>query len=152
MSEEIPLAKRFREQLRRHREAQDLEQRVLADRVGRSQQWLAKIEAGNQSVKLEDAELLAEALGLDVVYLLVSEHEFEMSRKNVRATLKRHKTLLKEATEGIAAEKAKRRELAEELDESATRQFRYENQLARSQQMIESAERHLDLGRVREGK
>ena len=45
-------------------------QEDLANTVGKSQQWLAKVERGDQSPKLEDAQDLADTLGVPLRSLI----------------------------------------------------------------------------------
>lgn len=88
-----PAAKlNFRMTLHWWRERRGLQQEELADRVGKTQQWLWKVEQGKQSVKLEDAQALADALGVPISLLLASDEriarDLDLSRAEIVAEIK----------------------------------------------------------------
>lgn len=60
--------------MRYRRRALNLSQRQLAERLGRSQQWVWKIEDGALSPRLDDALAIAAALGLPLARLLPEAH------------------------------------------------------------------------------
>jgi transcriptional regulator with XRE-family HTH domain len=61
---------RFGVNVERVRTAQDLNQAELASEVGKTQQWLAKVENASIGVRLEDAAMIADALGVSLRTLL----------------------------------------------------------------------------------
>lgn len=61
--------------IRARRRERNLSQRALGQVIGRSQSWVAKVEAGDLSLSLADACRLAVALGGDVASLTGEDAE-----------------------------------------------------------------------------
>ncbi len=59
------MRERFAAAVKEARERAGLTQRQLADRIGRSQQYVSLIERAGQPITLEDMVLIAQALNLD---------------------------------------------------------------------------------------
>lgn len=66
----LPLAKRLKAELRARRLAEGLSQAELADRLGVSQQMIAKVENDDYEPSLTQFERLAAALQLELTYRL----------------------------------------------------------------------------------
>lgn len=60
--------------VRYSRRARDLTQRQLGETIGRSQQWVWKVEGGLLSPSIDDALALAEALRIPLARLLPERH------------------------------------------------------------------------------
>jgi len=65
--------KQFGENVRHVRATMDMTQLDLAAALGKSQQWLGKVEAGGLAVSLKDALAIAEELGVPLSRLLPLE-------------------------------------------------------------------------------
>jgi transcriptional regulator with XRE-family HTH domain len=65
-------SKRFSMRLKQLREAKGLSQAALADKVGVSREYIARLETGKHDPPLSRVEKLAKALGVGVVSLVIA--------------------------------------------------------------------------------
>jgi transcriptional regulator with XRE-family HTH domain len=93
--------------LREHRWRADLTQKELAERIGRTQVWISRVERGTAQPMAEETRLLAAALSLDAaetaeVIKLAGEPKWTMTADERRAVVKRIETQLRLAMEDLA--------------------------------------------------
>jgi transcriptional regulator with XRE-family HTH domain len=95
------------EALWRHRSRAGLTQKQLADRIGRNQVWISRVERGTRQPTAEEIRLLATALSLNAaetaeVIKLAGEPKWTMTADERRAVVKRIETLLEMVSEELA--------------------------------------------------
>jgi transcriptional regulator with XRE-family HTH domain len=93
--------------LLRHRLRAKLTQKELAERIGRTQVWISRVERGRTQTTAEEIRLLAAALSLDAaekaeVIELAGEPKWAMTAGERRAVVERIETQLKLAMEDLA--------------------------------------------------
>jgi transcriptional regulator with XRE-family HTH domain len=93
--------------LRQHRWRANLIQKELAERIGRTQVWISRVEHGKVQPTAEETRLLAAALSLDPaekaeVIELAGEPKWTMTAGERRAVVERIETQLKLAMEDLA--------------------------------------------------
>jgi transcriptional regulator with XRE-family HTH domain len=93
------------EVLRRHRGG--MTQKALAERIGRNQVWISRVERGKRQPTAEETRLLAVALSLNAaetaeVIKLAGEPKWTMTADEQRAVLDRVERQLKLAMEDLA--------------------------------------------------
>jgi transcriptional regulator with XRE-family HTH domain len=95
------------EALWRHRSRAGLTQKQLADRIGRNQVWISRVERGTRQPTAEETRLLVTALSLNAaetaeVIKLAGEPKWTMTADERRAVVKRIETQLRLAMEDLA--------------------------------------------------
>ena len=93
--------------VRQHRWRADQTQKELAERIGRTQVWISRVEHGKVQTTAEEIRLLAVALSLDAaetaeVIKLAGEPKWTMTADERRAVVKRIETQLRLAMEDLA--------------------------------------------------
>jgi transcriptional regulator with XRE-family HTH domain len=93
--------------VRQHRWRADQTQKELADRVGRTQVWMSRVERDKAQPTAEETRLLAAALSLDAaekaeMIKLAGEPKWTMTAGERRAVVERIETQLKLAMEDLA--------------------------------------------------
>jgi transcriptional regulator with XRE-family HTH domain len=93
--------------LRQHRWRAKLTQKELAERIGRTQVWISRVERDKAQPTAEETRLLAVALSLDAaekakVIELAGEPKWTMTAGERRAVVERIETQLKLAMDDLA--------------------------------------------------
>jgi transcriptional regulator with XRE-family HTH domain len=143
----------FRKTLRWWRERKGVSQEDLAYLVGKTQQWVWKVEAGTQSVKLEDGQALADALGVPFRLLIFGDervaHDLDLSPREIGRETKDALAKAKAAERRSKELGETRVRLQAELDAALVEQNRAE--LERGYHMQRWADLSRLLGRIRLG-
>lgn len=119
-------------QMRRRRALLDLSQAELAERVSRLggslyQQTIAKIESGQRAVRLQEADLIAQALGTTVSEMLtqsIDSGSLDPESMDVAELIGRSKAAQRRREEAAARAAALQREVAEAGEELQVAQAR----------------------------
>ena len=125
-NDEKEVAGQFGQKVRTHREGKGWTQGDLASELGKSQQWLGKVEAGDLTVSLKDSIAIAEALGIPIRRLLPPEPAptwFEPDERTLLANeiqsaemaIAKLEPQVRVATNSLAAERARLEKARQEL-------------------------------------